>query len=98
MSVPARKPSAATGRIPANIIRAVRRFHSLDQVALAEAFQVAVRTVIRWEQRGMHPDLLPEDPGAKAGPKWRKTLWFWMHGRYCATASPDNTKNQGESA
>jgi len=46
----------------------------------------------------IHPDLLPEDPASKAGPKWRKVLLLWMLRRFELTGSPDNLKKQGESA
>lgn len=82
--------------MPASTIRAVRRFHALDQAGLAHAFQVSVRTVIRWEQKGVDPNLLPLDEAATR-PKWRQDLLFWMLGRYQATASPDNRKQEGES-
>lgn len=93
MTVPRRKPSSAAGRIPADLIRAIRRFHGLDQLALAEAFQVSPRTIIRWEKRGTHPDLLPVDVRARI-PEWRKELLIWMRRRYEATASPDNRKKE----
>lgn len=97
MTVPARKAAPlATGRIPAQTILAIRRFHGLDQRGLAEAFQVSTRTVIRWEQRGLHPDLLPEDAGAKP-PDFRKKLLHWMIRRYELTGSPDTRPTQGET-
>jgi hypothetical protein len=80
-------------RLPGDLVRAVRLFHALDQAGLAESFQVSVRTVIRWEQRGIDPELLPVDQGAKQ-PKWRKLLILWMLARYRRTASPDTRKTE----
>jgi hypothetical protein len=93
VTVPARKAApVATGRIPAKTIRALRRFHGLDQLALAEAFQVSTRTVIRWEQKGIHPDLLPRETGSHRMPDWRQKLLHWMLRRFELTGSPDNQK------
>jgi len=78
-------------RLPGELVRAVRLFHALDQAGLAKSFQVSVRTVIRWEQRGIDPELLPVDQGAKQ-PKWRKLLILWLLARYRRTASPDTRK------
>lgn len=78
--------------MPASTIRAIRRFHALDQEGLAAAFQVSVRTVIRWEQKGVDPDLLP--PG-DADPEWRKKLLFWMRDRLNGTGSPDTRPKEG---
>lgn len=90
MTVPARKAAPlATGRIPAATIRAIRRFHAADQETLAAAFQVSSRTIIRWEQNGVHPDLLPLDPRSKTR-DWRKKLLLWMLARFERAASPDN--------
>ena len=89
MTAPAATPAALPARVPASTVRAMRRFHALDQVGLASAFQVSVRTVIRWEQRGVDPALLPQDVPAR-DPKWREKLLFWMLERYRATGSPDN--------
>lgn len=72
-------------------MRAVRLFHALDQAGLADSFKVSVRTVIRWEQRGIDPELLPIDHTAKQ-PKWRKLLILWLLARYRRTASPDTRK------
>lgn len=75
-------------RVPAETIRAIRRFHGRDQVDFAACFQVSTRTVIRWEQRGLDPLTLE--------PEWRRELLKWLMGRYRATASPDNRKTIGE--
>jgi hypothetical protein len=84
-------PSASIpARVPASTIRAIRRFHALDQAGLADAFQVSVRTVIRWEQKGVAPALLPQDGPPVRDPEWRKKLLIWMIRRYELTASPDN--------
>jgi hypothetical protein len=88
---PAPSAPPIPARVPASTIRAIRRFHALDQAGLAHAFQVSVRTVIRWEQKGVDPDNLPLGEGAR-DPKWRKKLLFWMLRRYELTASPDNRK------
>lgn len=95
-------PSAPIpARVPASTIRAVRRFHGLDQAAMAVAFQVSVRTVIRWEQKGVDPNNLQQGGGPAAisarDPEWRKKLLFWMLRRYELTASPDNQK-KGEGS
>lgn len=79
--------------MPASTIRAVRRFHALDQAGLAAAFQVSVRTVIRWEQKGIDPDNLIQ--AGRPDPEWRKKLLFWLIGRLNGTASPDNRPKEG---
>ena len=85
-AAPAPIPTGSA-RVPASTIRAIRRFHALDQQQFAECFQVAVRTVIRWEQKGIDPALLDG--------KWRKDLLFWMLGRYERAGSPDNRPKEG---
>lgn len=74
-------------------MRAVRLFHAQDQAGMAHTFNVSVRTVIRWEQRGVIPALLPIDRASKQ-PKWREKLLFWMLARYRLTASPDTRKTE----
>jgi DNA-binding XRE family transcriptional regulator len=71
-------------RLAADTIRAIRRFHTLDQAGLAACFKVSTRTVIRWEKDGLDT--------TKLDPKWRVQLLKWLHGRYQSTASPDNPR------
>ena len=63
-------------RVPGDLIRLVRLFHSLDQEQFAICFKVARRTVIRWEQRG---NCFITDEK-----EFRPKLWDWMLGRYLA--------------
>jgi hypothetical protein len=92
------QPAAATAppdRIPAQTIRHLRLFYSHDHPRLAELFQVAVRTIYRWEERGVLLSALPIQPGA-IPPDWRRALLLWMLDRYEKTAVTD-TRKKGES-
>lgn len=95
---PALSPLSLTAgpgeRLAGSLVRAVRLFHGRQQTDFADAFRVSVRTVIRWEQRGIDPAKLPVDSGA-ADPDWRSKLLIWLLARYLASSSPDTRKKEG---
>ena len=82
--------------MPASTIRAVRLFHRKSLESMAEMFGISVRTVHRWEERGVDPRNVPRDPQARV-PDWRAKLLIWMVRRYELTGVTDNRKKQGES-
>jgi len=75
-------PESTSGpaRVPASTIRRVRQLHNLDQAGFAACFRVSVRSVIRWEQRGLDPADLPTDSELD-GPEWRRGLLDWFLSR-----------------
>jgi len=60
-------------------------------------FQLSLRTIYRWESRGVNPSSLPLDPKATKDASWRRNLLIWMLERYKATGVSDTRKKRGES-
>jgi hypothetical protein len=85
--------------VPAETIRRLRLFHALERPELAAMFKVSERTVFRWEERGLDPAALQDDPTAhpSSGPDWRRKLLFFMLDRLNGVVVTDTRPKEGNS-